>query len=58
MTQTPLGNVDCRFSRLLYSNLLATSIFTETPVYDMVKNISLSGGGGRRGSFYRDTCMT
>ena len=46
MTQTPLGNVDCRFSRLLYSNLLATSIFTETPVYDMVKNISLSGGGG------------
>ena len=45
MTQTPLGNLDCCYSRLLYSILLATSIFTETPVYDIVKNISLRGGG-------------
>ena len=29
--QTPLENVDCWYSRLLYSNLLATSIFIETP---------------------------
>ena len=36
MTQTPLGNVDCWYSHLLYSNLLATSIFVETPVYDIV----------------------
>ena len=33
MTQTPLKNVDCWYSQLLYSNLLATSIFIETPVY-------------------------
>ena len=32
MPQTPLENVDCWYSRLLYSNLLATSIFIETPV--------------------------
>ena len=30
--KTPLENVDCWYSRLLYSNLLATSIFIETPV--------------------------
>ena len=31
MPQTPLENMDCWYSRLLYSNLLATSIFIETP---------------------------
>ena len=29
--QTPLENVDCWYSELLYSNLLAISIFIETP---------------------------
>ena len=41
MTQTPLGNVDCWYSHLLYSNLLATSIFVETPVKE--------GKRGKRG---------
>ena len=31
MLQTPLENVDCWYSQLLYSNLLATSMFIETP---------------------------
>ena len=31
MPQTPLENVDCWYSQLLYSNLLATSMFIETP---------------------------
>ena len=30
-SQTPLENVGCWYSQLLYSNLLATSIFIETP---------------------------
>ena len=30
--KTPLENVDCWYSRLLYSNLLATSIFIEIAV--------------------------
>ena len=33
MPQTPLENVDFWYSWLLYSNLLATSIFIETPVF-------------------------
>ena len=30
--QTPLENVDCWYSQLLYSDLLATSFFIETPI--------------------------
>ena len=39
--QTPLENVDCWYSRLFYSNLLATSIFIETPAYYHTTKINI-----------------